>query len=439
MVALLIVFSSRTQRVQRNAPRLRSAGCSLPLPRLCETCTIDDSANEPVMSWVLRGEECRRLGTPVARPVAGDQPVRRARRQSCEVDRRVVATSQGMGVVRVVETTGTAVDCVADLAGRGNPKVDAVGAADAAPPGAASPLFYAPREPPPMVELRQARSGPDQERRPRRLPALRLVLRAATLAALLLAGGGAFAQVAPSPSDTAAYRGLFAAASQGDGGEIAKLAAAGGDVNARDALRPHAAARRGVRAQARRDAGAGQGRAPTRTLLESDRYDIVTIAAVADDVATLRSRARARRQAPTNVTSRYDGTALIAAAHLGHDEVVRTLIRAGAPLDHVNNLGWTALIESIVLGDGGPRHIADAFRAGRRRRQRESRRPQRHDAAASGAGTRLPRNGGDPRACRRALTQGRQRLRRQLLQVRLQPDWISGNAFACARLRERSA
>ena len=34
------------------------------------------------------------------------------------------------------------------------------------------------------------------------------------------------------------------------------------------------------------------------------------------------------------------------------------LIRAGAPFDHVNNLGWTALIESIVLGDGGPRHVA---------------------------------------------------------------------------------
>jgi hypothetical protein len=33
-------------------------------------------------------------------------------------------------------------------------------------------------------------------------------------------------------------------------------------------------------------------------------------------------------------------------------------IRARAPLDHVNNLGWTAVIESIVLGDGGPRHTA---------------------------------------------------------------------------------
>lgn len=57
-----------------------------------------------------------------------------------------------------------------------------------------------------------------------------------------------------------------------------------------------------------------------------------------------------------NITSRYDGTALIAAAHLGHAEVVRMLIQAGAPLDHVKNLGWTAVIESIVLGDGGPRH-----------------------------------------------------------------------------------
>jgi ankyrin repeat protein len=58
------------------------------------------------------------------------------------------------------------------------------------------------------------------------------------------------------------------------------------------------------------------------------------------------------------VTSRYDGTALIAAAHLGHDGVVRQLIAAGAPLDHVNNLHWTAVIESIVLGDGGARHQA---------------------------------------------------------------------------------
>ena len=63
---------------------------------------------------------------------------------------------------------------------------------------------------------------------------------------------------------------------------------------------------------------------------------------------------------PKMITSRYDGTALIAAAHLGHDGVVQALIDGGAPLDHVNNLGWTALIEFVVLGDGGPRHVATA-------------------------------------------------------------------------------
>jgi hypothetical protein len=95
--------------------------------------------------------------------------------------------------------------------------------------------------------------------------------------------------------------------------------------------------------------------------LENDRYDIVTIAAVANDVPTLKVALSVGGSAK-NITSRYDGTALIAAAHLGYTEVVQTLVRAGAPLDHINNLGWTALTESIVLGDGGNRHT-DTLRA----------------------------------------------------------------------------
>ena len=91
--------------------------------------------------------------------------------------------------------------------------------------------------------------------------------------------------------------------------------------------------------------------------LDADRYDAVTIAAVADDEPTLALLLELGASAKL-VTSRYDGTALIAAAHLGHDGVVRRLIAAGAPLDHVNNLHWTAVIEAIVLGDGGPRHQA---------------------------------------------------------------------------------
>jgi ankyrin repeat protein len=37
-------------------------------------------------------------------------------------------------------------------------------------------------------------------------------------------------------------------------------------------------------------------------------------------------------------------------------EAVRTLITAGVEVDHINRLGWTALLEAILLSDGGPRH-----------------------------------------------------------------------------------
>jgi ankyrin repeat protein len=53
-------------------------------------------------------------------------------------------------------------------------------------------------------------------------------------------------------------------------------------------------------------------------------------------------------------TNRYGGTALIPAAHHGHAETVAILLRTGIDKDHVNKLGWTALLEAVILGDGGP-------------------------------------------------------------------------------------
>ena len=90
--------------------------------------------------------------------------------------------------------------------------------------------------------------------------------------------------------------------------------------------------------------------------LEYQAYDIVTIAAVANDYEML-DTALNHGASADNITSPYAGTALIAAAHLGHHKAVKRLIDAHAPLDHVNNLNWTALIEAVVLGNGGPDHI----------------------------------------------------------------------------------
>jgi ankyrin repeat protein len=165
------------------------------------------------------------------------------------------------------------------------------------------------------------------------------------------------AQVAPSPAEAAAYQGLHAAAWRGDAAAVAARAKThraeleARDGNGRTPLHVATFARQRGAIEALVRAGADLG------ALDHDRYDAVTIASVADDEATLRTLLSLGASAKLT-TSRYDGTALIAAAHLGHDGVVRQLIAAGAPLNHVNNLHWTALIEAIVLGDGGPRHVA---------------------------------------------------------------------------------
>ena len=188
------------------------------------------------------------------------------------------------------------------------------------------------------------------------MTALRSLALAIALAAGTLAAASVQAQVGPSAAEAARFQGLHAAAHTGDAARIAALAAGGADLNARDGhgrtpLHVATFAKQRGAIQALAKAGA------RLDLLEHDRYDGVTIASVANDEETLRLLLSLGASAK-QVTSRYDGTALIAAAHLGHAGVVKQLIAAGAPLDHVNNLHWTAAIEAVVLGDGGARHQA---------------------------------------------------------------------------------
>jgi ankyrin repeat protein len=184
-----------------------------------------------------------------------------------------------------------------------------------------------------------------------------LVVLALGLAAACAGTAGiAFAQTPPSERELRIYAGLHDAAARGDVAEIEQLIAEGEKPNIQDAnsrtplhvaafRRQHAAARALIRLGADPNA------------LDAQRYDVLTIAAVNNDLEMLKI-ALAGGGNPRAITSPYDGTALIAAAHRGHVEIVRALIAAKAPLNHVNNLGWTALLEAVVLGNGGANHTA---------------------------------------------------------------------------------
>ncbi len=171
-----------------------------------------------------------------------------------------------------------------------------------------------------------------------------------------ITAAAASAQTPPGERELRVYSGLHAAAARGDVGEIEQLIAEGEKPNIQDSnsrtplhvaafLRQHEAARVLLRLGANPNA------------LDAEHYDIVTIAAVNNDLEMLQI-ALAGGGNPRAITTPYDGTALIAAAHRGNVEIVRALIAAKAPLNHVNNLGWTALLEAIVLGNGDGNHTA---------------------------------------------------------------------------------
>jgi len=181
------------------------------------------------------------------------------------------------------------------------------------------------------------------------------MIRSLALLLTLAFSDTAYAQTAPSASDIASYSGLHLAAHNGHVAEINRLVTAGADLNARDRAGRTPAH---VAAFASHDEAltALANRGADMNALENRLYDVLTIAAVADDPQLVSLAMKLGNKADL-ITSVYDGTALIAAAHLGHHDVVARLVAGGAPLDHINNLGWTALMEAVVLGDGGSDYI----------------------------------------------------------------------------------
>ena len=54
--------------------------------------------------------------------------------------------------------------------------------------------------------------------------------------------------------------------------------------------------------------------------------------------------------------NRFGGISIIPAAERGHVDYVRLMTTTATNVNHVNNLGWTALLEAVILGDGSQRY-----------------------------------------------------------------------------------
>jgi hypothetical protein len=56
------------------------------------------------------------------------------------------------------------------------------------------------------------------------------------------------------------------------------------------------------------------------------------------------------------IRNRFGGVSVIPASHRGHVEYVRRVVQTDIDINHVNDPGWTALLEAVILGDGGERY-----------------------------------------------------------------------------------
>jgi uncharacterized protein len=146
---------------------------------------------------------------------------------------------------------------------------------------------------------------------------------------------------------------LLEAAGSGDADRAALALRAGADLEARDERRRtpllRAAARDRV-AVARLLVAMG---ADPDAL--DDRHDTPwLVTGVTGSVPMLETLLPARPD--LTIRNRFGGVSVIPAAERGHAAYVRRVVRTGIDVDHVNDLGWTALLEAVILGDGGPDH-----------------------------------------------------------------------------------
>ncbi|WP_020142061.1 ankyrin repeat domain-containing protein [Terracoccus sp. 273MFTsu3.1] len=146
---------------------------------------------------------------------------------------------------------------------------------------------------------------------------------------------------------------LLSAAERGDADAVALALRAGADIEARDAKRRTSLllAVTGDHVDAARVLVA-MGADPDAL---DDRHDTPwLVTGVTGSVAMLETLLPAGPD--LTIRNRFGGVSVIPASERGHVDYVRRVAQTGIDVNHVNDLGWTALLEAVVLGDGGDRH-----------------------------------------------------------------------------------
>jgi ankyrin repeat protein len=179
--------------------------------------------------------------------------------------------------------------------------------------------------------------------------------RAFVLIVPVLVLGGCGGDDGAAPPDPALDAELIEASARGDADAVRSLLERGAAVDARDDTGATAliAASYGNHvdlAELLIDAGADVN---VQDASQQSAFLIAT-SEVGPDLALLELTLDAG--ADVDAKDSFHGTGLIRAAHRGYVGIVERLLATEMEVDHVNRLGWTALLEAIILGDGGADH-----------------------------------------------------------------------------------